>query len=197
MASYLGLVYLSSVDGTTVIALDATESVDWMRSVSVSKSTIFNGAKVSDNIHPDLPSVSFSGVVSFSKIRDDFPTPDRFMVLANQLIDSFQPMTLYGTTDGAIPDLAQCYITDLSVNRGMTTADALAVNISLQALDITTSISATTITQPSVKTNGQLSDQNDTGTGSKEEVTKQTLLKALASSGITITDLLVESIVGS
>ena len=184
MASYLGLVYLSSVDGTTVIALDATESVDWMRSVSVSKSTIFNGAKVSDNIHPDLPSVSFSGVVSFSKIRDDFPTPDRFMVLANQLIDSYQPMTLYGTTDGAIPDLAQCYITDLSVNRGMTTADALAVNISLQALDITTSISATTITQPSVKTNGQLSDVSDTGTGSKTnineiEFTQQALKEGL------------------
>lgn len=166
-ASYLGLVYLTSLDGTTVIALDATESVDWMRSVSVSTSTIFNGAKISDHVHPDLPLVSFSGVISFSKIRDDFPTPDKFMILANELIDSFQPMTFYGTEDGAIQSLAQCYITDLSVNRGMTTSDALAVNISLQAIDISTAIEVTRVTQPSVKTNGQLSDEADTGNGTK------------------------------
>lgn len=184
-SNYLGLVYLTSVDGTTVIALDATESVDWVRSVSVSTSTIFNGAKISDHVHPDLPSVSFSGVISFSKIRDDFPTPDKFMVLANELIDSFQPMTFYGTEDGAIPSLAQCYITDLSVNRGMTTANALAVNISLQAIDISTSIEVTRVTQPSVKTNGQLSDEANTGDGTKTEVSDVKFTQQAQKEGLT------------
>lgn len=195
-SSYLGLVYLMSVDGTTSIALDATESVDWAKTVSVSTSTMFAGTQTADHVTPTLPEVSFSGIVSFSKVRDLETThnPDKFMVLCNELIDSFQPMTFIGTEDGAIPALPQCYIKNISVNRGLTTSNALTVNISLQSLDITNSISATTITQPSIKTNGQLADKTKTGSGGKEEVTKKTLLASLAKAGYTIPDLIVESL---
>ncbi|MCP3683342.1 MAG: hypothetical protein GY861_11695 [bacterium] len=190
----MAVVFLRSLDGSTVISMDAVTSASYTRTVDVTTSTVFDGSKRSDHVHPNLPSVSFSGVVTTSKVRNTYPSPSDFRRLVDELIDSFELMTFYGTDDGAIPDIDNCYITSFSVERDTTYSDSLLANVTLQQLDISTALTATTITTPRSDTNDQLADNpSKSSDGTKTENTTETdktIAKQLADQGINAVDLL-------
>jgi hypothetical protein len=144
----MSVVHLLDVTGSTVIGLDATSSASYSRTVEVSTSTMFDGSKRSDNVHPNLPSVTFQGIVTSVKVRDTYPDPTAFRKALDELVDSYELMTLYGTDDKAIPDLDNCYITSFNVTRDAEHSDALIADVSVQQLDITSAVTASTVTVP-------------------------------------------------
>lgn len=187
----MGAVFIRSLDGNTVISLDAISSVTYARTAEVTTSTMFNGSKLSDNVHANLPTVSFQGVVTSFKMRDTYPSPTEFRRLMDELLDSYELMTFYGTDDGAIPDLNNCYIIAFNVTRDVDRSNALLADVTIQQLDISTSISATTITKPAEATDGQMADNpsksKDGTTTENSEKTRRTVaqiaLDYLAQSG--------------
>jgi hypothetical protein len=154
----MSAVFLRSLDGSQIIGLDATSAVQYSRKVNVSTSTMFNGSKLSDNVHPDLPVIQIEGVISSFKMRDTYPQPAEFRRLLDELVDSYEVLNFFGTDDGAIPDINNCYITDFNLTRDVEHSNSLAVSISIQQLDFSNSISATTITKPAESTDGQMAD---------------------------------------
>jgi hypothetical protein len=169
----MAVVYLYSLDGT-LIALDATTDVSRTRSGSVTKNTVQDGSVIADHYHSDLPTISFSGLLTNSKLPDrsnPTPTIENFCSLVDELMDSGQTFTLYGTSDRAIPDLLRCVILNYSVSRSVSNFNSLEVEFQLSSIDIGDRARLDTITKtPSVATQGQLDSKTSTGTGTKTEI---------------------------
>lgn len=186
----MAVCFLTSTDGSTIVGLDSTTSVTYTRTVSVTKNTMFSGVKISDHAHPDLPIINFSGVVTSSKIRNTYPSPQEFRSLVDELIDSQEVMEFFGTDDGSIPDLDSCYITSFDVTRDATYSNSLLCNISLMQLDISNAVTATTITAPAVSTDGQLADNPDSASdGSKTDNTPEVRQTVARQLGVSLSDL--------
>lgn len=167
----MAVVFLYAKDGTTLIALDATTSIERTRSAQMTKSTVQSGATISDHYHSDLPSVSFSGLITESKIRNTTPTVDTFVSLVDALIDAKTPFTLYGTDDGAIPSMDDTLITNCTVVRGIRNLNSLEVSFRCEQLDISKTAKTEAITLPAKTTNGQLASETKAGVGTKTEPT--------------------------
>ena len=164
----MAVVFIRSLDGSTVISMDAVTSATYTRSATVSTSTMFNGSKRSDNVHSNLPIVTFTGVVTSTKIRDSYPSPALFRAFLDELIDSYEVMSFYGTEDASIPDLDNCYITSFDVTRDVEHSNGLVANVTLQQLDISNAVQATTITAPATE---EVADNPDKASdGTKTEI---------------------------
>lgn len=183
-------VYIRSLDGSTIIGMDAVEVVSYERSANVTTSTIFNGARRSDHVHSNLPVISFNGVVTTTKVRNTYPSPRDFRKALDTLIDSYELLSFFGTRDGAIPDLNRCYLTSFNVTRDTDHGDSLLASVTLQQLDINDSLQATTLTVPAQSTEGQLAgNPNNASEGTKTENTQEvrsTIARRLADSGIEV-----------
>lgn len=165
----MAVVFLYAKDGETLIALDATTNVERSRSASLTKSTIQSGATVADHYHADLPITNFSGVITDSKIRNVTPSVRDFANLVDELIDSKEPFILYGTPDGAIPDMKDALITSFSILRDTNHLNSLVVNFTVGQADIGMSAKKEGVTLPSKTTEGQLASGKKSGTGTKTE----------------------------
>lgn len=168
----MSVVFLRSIDGSTLIGLDATESVSYSRTVQVSTSTMFDGSKRSDNVHPNLPRISFQGVISAFKIRNTYPSPKEFRKNLDKLVDSYEVLNFFGTEDDAIPDLSNCYITNYHLERDAGHSNSLIVTITLQQLDITSAVTATKVTKPKTEevAKNPTKSKNGTTTEKKQPV---------------------------
>lgn len=165
-----GVVFLLSKDGETLLVLDATEEISYSRSASLSENTLQSGVKVSDHYHPDLPTVTFSGLISDSKIRDTSPSVKDYRRLIEELIDSATPFTLYGTWDGSIPSLDNCVILNFDAVKGSGNLNSLQVVITVKQIDFGMRAeldSITAVTIPAKSTEGQLAKDGDVKTGTK------------------------------
>lgn len=166
-----GVVFLLSKDGETVLILDATTNMTYSRSAQLAKNTLQNGVKVSDHYHPNLPTVTFSGLISDSKIRGrSSPPVAEYRRLIEELIDTATVFTLFGTWDNSIPSLANCVITSFDVTKGTSNLNSLEVVITVEQIDFgmrATLDSLTTVKVPAKVTEGQLAVKGDkkTGTG--------------------------------
>jgi len=173
MASLLkNVVFLLAKDGTTVLVLDVTSSMEVTRSASVAQHTLQSGVKVSDHYHPDLPSINLVGTINQTKVRNDSPAPEDYITLVNQVIDDVVVFTLYGTEDRMVPSFDNCVITSFSyMKEGK---DSLAVNLSIQQLDFGMKASLDTLTtvtvSPSAGTGSSLAGTTDPKTGTKTVV---------------------------
>lgn len=159
------------------IALDVTTSVDYTKGATISTTTIFNGANISDNYRPDKASVSFNGVVSATKTRSNetgIRTPKEFREMVDNWIDNKYLIRMYGTYDGAIPTLSNIGIQNYNVTRDGTRSDGLAVSFSLKQLDISNSVQKSSVTIPKTSTQGLTSEPSEnTPQGKTSENTKQ------------------------
>lgn len=167
---------IKSLDGKTLLVLDATEDIEYSRQVAITKNTVFSGSQISDNVNPELPVITFSGVVSYFKVRDTTPSPTKYRKEIDKLIDGKELMSFTGTADNSIPSLKNCYIQNFSVSRDSTVSNGLYVTITLMQLDISTAVSATHISAPSTakksdKLEGQGDSKTNGGTGTTEEKT--------------------------
>lgn len=165
----MAVVFLYSVDGE-VIALDATTDVTYTRSASATKSTVIDGSSIADHYHANLPTIAFSGIVTGYKLREGTPFVSEFVQIINELMDSGTPFTLYGTEDNAIPTEDNMVITNFQVIRNQNTMDSLEVALSLEQMDISSTIKLTDVTLPAKNTDGQLANNVSTGGGTKTEV---------------------------
>lgn len=165
----MAVVFLITDNGT-LIALDATTQVSRNKSGSVTSNTVQSGSNISDHYHTTLPIISFGGILTESKIRDITPSIENIVGLVDDLMESKQTFTLYGTTDGAIPDLDRCVILDFMVNRDTSTANSLNINLSLQQVDISNSAKLNKETLPAKSTEGQLAEKKNGGQGTKTAV---------------------------
>ena len=144
-----------------IVALDATLSVGYSKGAQISTSTIFKGASISDNYRPDKPTLNVSGVVTATKTRSNeegVKTPSEFRGMIDNWIDNQYLISIYGTFDGAIPNLSNIAISNYNVVRDGQRADGLMVSFSLQQLDISTSVSKTSVTVPKSSTKGLTSE---------------------------------------
>lgn len=159
------------------IALDVTTSVEYTKSATISTTTIFNGANISDNYRPDKASITFNGVVSATKTRSNeagVRTPKEFREMVDNWIDNKYLIRMYGTYDGAIPTLSNLGIQNYNVTRDGTRSDGLAVSFSLKQLDISNSVQKSSVTIPKTSTQGLTSEPSDIiSQGKTSENTKQ------------------------
>lgn len=130
------MVFLLSKDGNTALILDATEEMTYARNASLSNNMLQNGVNVADHYHSSLPSVTFSGIISSSKMVEGVsPTPTNYRILIEELIDTSTVFTLYGTDDESIPTLEDCVITDFQLVKDVTNLDSLQVVLNVQQID--------------------------------------------------------------
>lgn len=146
------------------IALDVTTSVDYTKSATISTTTIFNGANISDNYRPDKANIIFNGVVSATKTRSNetgIRTPKEFREMVDNWIDNKYLIRMYGTYDGAIPTLSNLGIQNYNVTRDGTRSDGLVVSFSLKQLDISNSVQKSSVTIPKTSTQGLTSEPSE------------------------------------
>lgn len=164
-----GVVFLLSKDGSTVLILDATTNMTYSRTAQLAKNTLQTGVKVSDHYHPDMPVVTFSGIISDSKIRENFsPSVSEYRRLIEELITSATVFTLFGTWDGSIPSLDNCAITAFDITKGERNLNSLEVVITVEQIDFgmrATLDSLTVVKVPAKTTQGQLAPNSETKTG--------------------------------
>lgn len=129
-----------------------------------------DGSQVSDGYIIGNPQVTFSGIVSYSKIRNNAPTPQEFQIYINELIQSYTRFTFYG--NALIPSLSNCVITNINVVH-TNYSDAIEAVISLEQVFVNKPAIKTEIYSPiapSVTTEGELAAKEDTGDGNKTQV---------------------------
>lgn len=146
------------------IALDATTDVAYTKGGQVSTATIFEGSDVSDNYRPSLPEITLNGVVSATKTRaseQGVRTPKEFREMVDNWINSKYLISLYGTYDGAIPNVNNMVISSYNVTRDGQRSDGLSVSMTLKQLDISNSVQKTSVTIPKSETNGLTSKPSD------------------------------------
>lgn len=174
------------------IALDVTREVTKSRSAQYSQATIFySGGKVSDNYRPDLPSISFSGVVTYTKTTqsDTYKEPSDFSKLLDDMMDSQDLIYFTGTADNAIRDLNNCVITAYSLSRNVRYSDSLEVSLNLQQLDLSTGVQKTTISKPRDDAQGLTTDDpNKSSQGKTTENSPQIQSTSSESIANTISD---------
>lgn len=168
----MSIVFLRDQDGN-VITYDAVENITISRSASVTKHTVQSGRKLTDHYHSDLPSITFSGIVTSSKIRDIAPTPAAFTVLVNNLIDTAVPFTLFGDPANGIPNFNNCLIISFEIIKGVSNLDSLQAAITIQQIDIGAKAQLGNLA-PSITTKAQLEGEVNTGTGTKTDTSKDT-----------------------
>lgn len=172
MADKKDVVFFLAADGETVLVLDVTTSTEVSRSASVATNTLQSGVKVSDHYHPDLPSITVSGTINATKVRNVTQTPERYVALINQCMDESVVFTLYGTNDGLVPSFSNCVITNFGYIKGA--KDSLDVSLAIQQLDFGMKASLDTLTavtiNPSAATGSSLAGNTDPKTGTKTSV---------------------------
>lgn len=164
------LVYLTRVNNpSNIIALDAVETVGVSRSGSPARQTLQNGVNVADHYTPSLPSVTFSGLVSNSKLPAiNTPTVANFVKWVNELMDSQTVFTLYGSEEDGIPTLNNCVIIDFNYDKGVENLNSLRVNFTIEQLDFGLLGKKGAITAiPAASTQGQLGNSSTGSSGSK------------------------------
>jgi len=178
-------VYILNKNGTGIIAFDATTKTDYTRRNNLTKSSVMSGAQVSDGYTIGAKVISFSGVVSYSKIRNETPTPEMLQVYIDEVINSQTRFTFNGNK--LIPSLDDCVIIASDVNHDRF-SDAVTTSITVEQVFVTkTAVTTTLILAPSSTTNGELADKKENGSGAKTEVPKsksKTLFKRAADNGI-------------
>ena len=172
----MSVCWLNSLDGSTILILDATQTIQYSRTVDVSTNTIFNGSKISDNVCPQLPVVTFTGISTYMKTRKYYPSPTEYRYYIDELIDSQEVFTFNGSDDWAFPSLNNCCITSFTADRKGTSWKDIEVSITIRQLDISTAATATTISTSSSSTKkttdeGQNDSSSDTSSGSTTDYT--------------------------
>lgn len=178
-------VYILSVE-KDVIAFDATTSTNYSVNDSLSKNSVMSGAQVSDNTQIGNPQVTFTGLVSYSKIRDFAPTPKELLDRVEELRLSRTRFTLYGDTK--IPTLQDCVFTSFTLEDS-TYSDGVMATLTVEQVNVTNAARVTSIKEPtpSSGTNGQLASETDKGEGTKtkeDDEKAETLFKDLVDSAI-------------
>lgn len=179
------VVFMVSTKGE-LLSLDSTVNVSKNRSNSLTKSSVMTGAQISDGYIIGNPSVTFSGICSYTKINrgrsegNSPPDPDKFNVILDEMVLSQERFTLYG--NDLIPSLDDVVILDYSINQGVF-ENAIEITITVEQVFVSESAQKTRVTVPSANTNGDVTEEQDLGQGNKtQQEESRTLLRTLADS---------------
>ncbi len=189
----MSVITLFGTDGT-VIAMDCVENIGMSRSAEVSSSTTFFGNKVSDNYRANLPTIPLSGLVSTIKTGNNsaHKTPEMFRKLMDKLMDN--EVLIRGVPDmidNAFPILNNMVIADYHIDRDVTIADSLRVQLTLQSLDISRSVQKTKFINPSKDTSGSLaSSSGKPVAGKTTEKTPEVRETVARQLGLSVVDIL-------
>jgi len=151
---------LFASDGSS-ISLDAVTDITRTRSATTTTSTIFNGSSISDHYKAGLPMWSVQGVVvaTKSRVSNSLHDPQKFRMLMDQYMDSETRFRYVDSNqDLSFGNAKDVVILDYSITRNAKYGDSLLVSLSLQQLDISTSVQKTTITNPNSANDGTLSE---------------------------------------
>lgn len=165
-----GVVFLLSKDGNRVLELDATSEMTYNRSAVTSDNTMQSGVKLSDHYHPSLPVVTFSGVITDSKINNRNPiSVATYRKEIEKLMDSATQFTLFGTWDDSIPSLDNCVITQFDCTKGLSNLNSLSVTMTVKQIDFGMRPTKDTLT-PSQALQGQADSKGKTKSGTSTKV---------------------------
>ena len=183
----MSVVYMRSSKGE-VLALDATVNVTKSRNNTLTKSSVQSGAQISDGFTIGNPSITFSGVCSYTKIKrtgeEAPPTPDKLNVILDEMILSKERFTLYG--NNLIPTLSDVVILSYSLVQSIY-ENAIDVTITVEQVFISKSAQKTRITAPAKSTNGDVTEEEGLGQGNKTqqpEAQKISYLQSLRNEGL-------------
>ncbi len=180
----MAVVSFMSKDGSKIVCLDATTDVTYKRSNSSTQHSVMSGANISDTYRIGNPTISFSGMCTYSKglRQKGNPTPKELEKLINELVESYTRVNLLGNS--LIPSLNDCVILDFSVHQA-DYLDAVMVDITLKQQFISNRAVVTTVKAPSKSTKGSAADNKNGGSGKKSQadLTKYTTAAAIEEFG--------------
>ncbi|AUR87562.1 hypothetical protein NVP1101O_151 [Vibrio phage 1.101.O._10N.261.45.C6] len=176
-----------SLDGKTVICLDATTSVGYSRENTSTQHSVMSGATVSDTYRIGNPQIAISGLCTYSKSASQRkrPNPQELEREINKIIENYTRVDLTGNS--LIPSLADCVILSVSVTQDRY-LDAVNVSLVFEQQYVTNKAKVGKIKVPSSKTGGQNNATANGGSGAstavgekKEQEYKKTLFKKIPS----------------
>ena len=164
-----------------VLSLDSTEKVSKSRNNTLTKSSVMNGTQVSDGFTVGNPSITFNGICSYSKIMkksegNDAPTPAELDLILDEMVLSQERFMLYGNE--LIPSMKDVVIISHNVVQAVY-ENAVEVTLTVEQAFVSNSAQKSRVTKPSVKTKGDVTEEQDLGQGNKtqqKEEVKESLL---------------------
>lgn len=166
------VVFFLAEDGSSLLMLDVTSSMEVVRAASVATNTLQSGVKVSDHYHPDLPNINITGTINTTKLRNITLRPQDYVELINQSMDNAVVFTLFGTEDGLVPSFDNCVVTSFSyLKEGR---DSLDVSLNIQQIDFGMKAELDSLTtvkiKPASEVGSSLAEKSDSKTGTKTAV---------------------------
>ncbi len=137
--------YLFSPDLNRNLILDAVFNISSDVSCDVVQTPVESGAFISEHYRRNPRTVSFSGIISDTKVNKEDPlSVQEYVSGINSIIDSKEYFTLY--TDAVnIPNLEKCLIQSFGLTRDQSTGVGLSVTITVQEVLIIDRAKPTTL----------------------------------------------------
>lgn len=176
----MAVVFMKSPSGD-LLTLDAITEVSKSRSNSLTKSSVMSGAQISDGYTIGNPTITFSGICSYTKVGVGRhpavpPTPVELNTILDEMVISEERFTLYG--NDLIPTLNNVVIKDYGIVQSKW-LNTINVTITVEQVFVSESATRTRITRPAADTNGDVTEEQDGGQGTKTQIKeedKETLL---------------------
>lgn len=155
--------YLFSPDLNRNLILDAVFNLSSDISCDVVQTPVESGAFISEHYRRNPRTVSFSGIISDTKVNKEDPlSVQEYVSGINSIIDSKEYFTLY--TDAVnIPSLEKCLIQSFGLTRDQSTGIGLSVTITVQEVLIIDRAKPTTL---------NIKRTQDSGTNAKDNKDK-------------------------
>lgn len=137
--------YMFSPDLKRDLILDAVFNISSDVSCDVVQTPVESGAFIAEHYRRNPRTVSFTGIISDTKINKEDPlSVQQYVSGINNIIDDKEYFTLY--TDAVnIPNLEKCLIQSFSLSRDQSTGIGLSVNITVQEVLIIDRAKPTTL----------------------------------------------------
>ena len=137
--------YLFSPDLDRDLILDAVFNISSDVSCDVVQTPVESGAFISEHYRRNPRTVSFSGIISDTKVNKEDPlSVQEYVSGINSIIDSKEYFTLY-TDSVNIPNLEKCLIQSFGLTRDQSTGIGLSVTITVQEVLIIDRAKPTTL----------------------------------------------------
>lgn len=160
-------VFLTNKQGD-ILALDCTQTVNKVRSNSLSESSVMSGANISDGYTIGNRMISLSGLVTYNKIgglSENTFDPLEFQVELDRLVEDHTRFTFYGNE--LIPSVKNCVILSDEVIMD-NFADTIRVNLSLKEVFVSEAATKDIIiVTPTKEAEEEIPNSTDTGNGVK------------------------------
>lgn len=153
--------YLFSPDLNRNLILDAVFNISSDVSCDVVQTPVESGAFISEHYRRNPRTVSFTGIISDTKVNKEDPlSVQEYVSGINSIIDSKEYFTLY--TDAVnIPNLEKCLIQSFGLTRDQSTGIGLSVSITVQEVLIIDRAKPTTLNVKRTDSGANAKDNKD------------------------------------